>query len=86
MLGIGTDLRGKFGGQLGLFKKDADPDVMNMLLDVPTGLRFTNVHIHGARVCLRPTLMLAEACGESLAKLTYMVDDYGESLLLVPNS
>jgi hypothetical protein len=78
--GIGTSLRGKFGGQLRLLKGRAVADIVNMLLEVPTGLHFTEVYIHSLNELLRPTLILAEACGESLVKLTYMVDDHSESL------
>jgi len=76
--GIGTVLRGEFGGQLQLLrlKRHADTDVMNMLLEVPTGLHFAEVHILGVYECLPPTVRLAEACGKNLVKLTYSVDDH----------
>ena len=77
--GIGTGLKGKFRGQLRLLKGHVDVDIVNMLLEVPAGLHFTEVYIHSANECLRPTLMLAKACGESLVKLTYRVKDYCES-------
>lgn len=86
--GVGRGLRCKFGGQLRLLKGHVDADIVNMLLEVPAGLHFTEVYIHSPNECLRPTLMLTEACGESLAKLTYTVDDYSESLpfLLAPRN
>lgn len=77
--GIGANLRGKFGGQLRLVKGHVNPNIVNMLLEVPTGLHFTEVYIHSQNEFLHPTLILAEACGESLVKLTYMVDDHSES-------
>ena len=78
--GIGTSLRGKFGGHLRLLKGHADAAIINTLLEVPAGLHFTEVYIHSVEDCLRPTMMLAKACGKSLLKLIYKVDDYGESL------
>lgn len=79
--GIGTVLKGGFNGQLRLFrlKRYAETDVMNMLLEVPTGLRFTEVHIHSVYGCLLPTVRLTEACGKSLAKFTYSVQIFGKS-------
>lgn len=73
--GIGTELRGRFGGQLRLLDGYADEDVMNMLLEVPTGLRFTEVQIRGWYFeRLRSTVRLAEACCKTLVKLSF----YGE--------
>ena len=77
--GIGTALRGNFGGQLRLVKKHAVTDVVNMLLDAPTGLNFTEVDVLATHECLLPTKKLSEACGESLVKLTYSVDCFCES-------
>ena len=80
--GIGTVLRGGFGGQLRLLrlKRHADTDVMNMLLEVPTGLHFTEVHTIAVNDCLPPTARLTEACGKNLVKLTYSVDDHCKSI------
>jgi len=78
--GIGTALRGRFGGQLRLQKGYAETDVINMLLEVPTGLRFTEVQIHSRSVSLSPTVRLAEACGNTLVKLSYAVTIHGKSL------
>ena len=77
--GIGTSLRGKFGGRLRLLKGHADLDIVNMLLEVPAGLHFTEVYIHSLYGLLRPTLILAEACGESLVRLIHTVDEHSES-------
>ena len=81
LVGIGTTLRGRFGGRLRLCKGYADRDVMNMLLEIPTGLHFTEVEIHGTHECLRSTVMLANACCETLAKLSYTVSTFCESYL-----
>jgi len=44
-----------------------------MLLEIPSGLGFTEVQIHCVQECLVPTVRLAEACGETLVKLLYTV-------------
>jgi len=77
--GIGTALRGRFGGQLRLLEEYADADVINMLLEVPTGLRFSEVYIHTMYACLSPTVRLAEACGKTLVKLSYAITIHGKS-------
>ena len=78
--GIGAVLRGRFDGQLRLFrlKRSAEADVMNMLLEVPSGIHFTEVHIFSVYECLLPVVKLAEACGKNLIKLTYSVDLFGK--------
>ena len=77
--GIGTVLRGKFGGQLRLLSGYADKDVMNMLLEVPTGLHFTEMRIRGTHVSFLSTVRLAEACCKTLVKLSYAVSIHGKS-------
>lgn len=79
--GIGKVLRGGFNGRLRLFrlKRYAETDVMNMLLEVPTGLQFTEVHILSVYGCLLPAAKLTEACGKHLVKLTYSVEIFGKS-------
>ena len=76
--GIGTALRGKFGGRLQLLNIYAD--IVNMLLEIPTGLHFTNVYIRSVDECLLPAARLAEACGDNLVNLTYTVNDHGEPI------
>ena len=71
--GIETALGWRFGGQLQLSEGLAHEDVMNMLLEIPTGLHFTEVKVHGTRDCLLSTARLAEACGETLVKLSNTV-------------
>ena len=78
-LGIGTVLRGKFGGRLRILKGPAHKDITNMLLEIPTGLRFTEVEIRCKRKFLPSTLSLVEACSETLVKLLYTVSVYGET-------
>ena len=45
-----------------------------MLLEIQTGLRFTEVQVLNMRKCLLPTVRLAEAYTETLAKLLYSID------------
>jgi hypothetical protein len=77
--GIGTVLRGRFGGQLRLLNGYADKDVMNMLLEVPTGLHFTEMRIRGTHGSFLSTVRLAEACCKTLVKLSYAVSIHGKS-------
>ena len=79
LVGIGTDLRGTFGGQLRLFEGYAGKDIVDMLLEVPTGLHFTEVEVRGMGKCLLPTVRLAEACCETLVRLSYTVTSYCRS-------
>ena len=81
LVGIGTALRGRFGGQLRLLKGHADKDVMDMLLEIPTGLHFTDVQICGTRECLLSTVRLAEACCKTIVKVSYTVSVCCESHL-----
>ena len=82
--GVGAALRGRFGGKLRLLEGCAREDVMNMLLEVPTGVRFTEVDIRGWSVCLLSAVRLVEACGEALVKLSYMVSDHCKQCYPVP--
>ena len=70
--GIGTVPMGRFGGKLRLVNGYTDDDVVDMLLGTPTGLHFTDIQICSARKCLLPTVRLAEACSETLVKLSHM--------------
>jgi len=78
LVGIGTTLKGRFGGKLLLRNDCADNDVMNMLLEIPSGLHFTAVHIRCGGECLLTTVRLVEACGKTLVKLSYMVTFHGK--------
>ena len=80
--GIGSALRGKFGGHLHigrLNRSSDDSDLMNMLLEVPTGLHFTQIHVYCWGDCLSSITRLAEACSNSLVKLIYSVKNQGKS-------
>ena len=76
---LGRALRGRFGGELRLVDGPADEDAMNMLLEIPTGLRFTNVEIFCTSESISSTVKLAEACGNTLVKLFYSTPAYGSS-------
>jgi hypothetical protein len=52
-----------------------------MLLEVPTGLHFTELHIRGTHESFLPTVRLAEACCKTLVKLSYTVSIHGKSPL-----
>ena len=77
--GIGTALRGRFGGKLRLHGRYVNEDITNMLLEVPTGLHFTEVRIHAIRERLLSTVRLAEMCAETLVKLSYRVSYHRKS-------
>ena len=79
LLGIGTVLRGRFGGKLNLSGEYAGEDVIKMLLEIPSGLRFTEIRICCTRMGLPLSFRLAEACGKTLVKLSYMVTSRGRS-------
>ena len=79
--GIGTGLRGRFGGQLRLLGGLAREDTLEMLLEIPTGLHFTEVRIESMHGCLISAARLAEACSKTLVKLSYAVSFYGQSRL-----
>ena len=78
LLGMGKVVRGRFCGQLRLVNGYADKCVMDMLLEVPTGLHFTEIHIRGMHESFLSTVRLAEACGHTLVKLSYMVSFHGK--------
>ena len=78
--GIGKDLKGTFGGQLRLLKGHADANLINMLLEVPTGLHFREVYIRSMYECLLPSVRLVEACCKTLVKLSYTIAVHGNPL------
>lgn len=71
LLGMGAALKGRFRGKLQLLNGYASESVVDTLLEVPTGLRFTEVQVSSTHECLLPTVRLAEACSETLEKLLY---------------
>ena len=80
-LGIGTVPRGRFRGELEFrVAQCTNVGVMNMLLEVPTGLRFTEVKIHFARECLPSVVRFVEACCKTIVGLSFMVFFFGRSI------
>ena len=77
--GIGTVLRGRFGGYLTLGGRGVD--IVTMLLGIPTGLRFTRLNICPWHECLLSSVRLAEACSQTLVKLYYFVHEQSKSIL-----
>jgi len=73
-----TDPRGRFGGRLRLIGGLADETLMETLLDIPTGLRFTEVEIRCTRNSLLPTVRLVEGCSQTLVKLSYTISLYSK--------
>ena len=85
--GIGTFLKGRFGGRLwlhGIYNSTC-VGIANMLLEVPTGLYFTEMDLRGTDRSLLSTVRLVEACHKTLVRLSYMIDEYGKSCS-VPSS
>lgn len=76
--GIGAVLMGRFCGRLQLFTfgKDHRSDIVDMLLEAPTGLHFTEVEIRSRYECLSSTVALVEACGKTLVKFSYTVENH----------
>ena len=75
LLGTGRVLRGRFSGKLELLRGCAgDPDVVDMLLEIPTGLHFTEVNIQNTHECLFSAVTLANVCAKTLVKFSYTVE------------
>lgn len=81
--GIGTVKMGRFSGRLQLLEGPAHEDIMNMLLEAPTGLRFSEVEICCTYKRLAPTARLVEACAATLVRLSYAISIHGKSLSLL---
>lgn len=78
LLGIGTTLNGRFGGRLKLHGGLADDNVINMLLEIPGGLRFTELQVQCHHKCPLAA-SLAEVCSRNLVTLVYTVSVPGTS-------
>ena len=79
LVGIGTVLRGRFGGRLIRTLNGDDKDVIDMLLEIPSGLHFTEVRLDGSSKGLPSAIRLAEACGKTAVKLSHWIESYGNS-------
>jgi len=74
LLGIGTVLQGRFGGRLILRDACVNEDAINMLLDIPSGLRFSELEMHCTHNRLPSSAVrLAEACRKTLVKMLHTV-------------
>jgi len=71
-----ADPRWRFGGKLQLHGMLADTHVINMLLENPTGLHFTEVEICCLHNSLDSTVRLVETCSKTLVKLSYKISVY----------
>lgn len=69
---IEAALKGRFSGRLRLVGEFES--FVYMLLDIPAGLHYTEVQVHSIRERVLSTVRPAEACGETLEKLLYVVD------------
>ena len=76
--GSGTALRGRFRGQLRLSDRHINEDLVNML-EVPTGLHFTEVYFLPMCESLSSAVRLTKACGKTLVKLSYVGSIHGKS-------
>ena len=83
--GLGAGLRGRFGGELQIRNGYTDEYIVNMLLEIPTGLHFTKLHVHADRACLLQTVRLAEACCETLVNLLFSCAIYFGKLSPLPD-
>ena len=78
-LGTGTLPRGRFGGQLRLFEGCVSEDILEILMEAPTGVHFTGVQLHVPRERLLLAVRLAEACSQTLMKLSYGISYHRKS-------
>ena len=68
--GIGTVLRGRFGGELVLGTVYANYECTNLLLEMLAGLPFIKVEINCAREYIPSVIRLVEACSKTIVKLS----------------
>jgi len=77
--GVGVTPVGRFGGRLLLCGGCAGKDVVDTLLEAPSGLRFTEMQIYCMRECVPSVVRLVEACSKTLVKLSHGVASLGKS-------
>ena len=73
LLEVETILGGEFGGELRLFGKHVVGGVVDVVLEIPSGLHFTHLEVRSRHECLLSTVRLAEACSKTLVRLSYRV-------------
>lgn len=82
--GTGKLIQSRLNGKLRLRRKLAHRDLLNMLMDVPSGPQFAEVEIRDASMnCFPATLKLVNACEDTLTKLHFSTLVQGSSLFLV---
>ena len=81
LAGSGAVVRGRFGGRLILSSASGYDygHIIDMLLEFPPGLRFTEVQFHCTCKGLPSTVRIGEACGKTVVKLLHKVESYGKS-------
>ena len=84
LLGLGTVLKGRFSGELRIWEGYAGEELVDMLLEIPTGLHFTKLCISANPACLIQTVRLAEACCETLVNFSYSGFIQGKSRVPPP--
>jgi len=78
--GTGKLIQGRLSGKLRLRRRFAHRDLLNALMEVPTGPQFTEVEIRDARMdCFPATLKLVRACQGTLTKLHFSALILGNS-------
>lgn len=70
--GTGNLVQSRLSGKLRLHRKSARCDLLDMLMEVPTGPQFAEVEIRDASMnCLPAALKLVRACRSTLTKLHF---------------
>jgi len=78
--GTGNLIQGGLSGKLRLRRQFAHRDLLNTLMEVPTGPQFTEVEIRDARMdCFPATLKLVGVCQGTLTKLHFSALVQGSS-------
>ena len=81
--GTGKLIQARLSGKLRLRRKLAHCDILNMLMEVPTGPQFAEVEIRDASMtCFPASLKLVRACRDTLTKLHFSTLVQGSSLFL----
>ena len=76
-LELGAGLRGRFGGELEVRDgHTVSKELVDMLLEVPTGLHFTKIYIHAELSDLPQVVRLAEACCKTLVDFSCLCSTY----------
>lgn len=82
--GTGTLIQSRLSGKLRLRRKSAHSDLLNMLMEVPTGPQFAEVEIRDASMsCFPASIKLVRTCQDTLTKLHFSTLVQGSSFFLV---